>query len=127
MNSITKEIIAIIECAHTKRKKLNIDQTLQIISAYRRVSNDPEMMDKIIFLIKAYSKQEIYSETLTLRQNQIFNLISLDFSSREIAKTLNISEATVSTHRKNINKKLQISGAGTLKHISSLYLQSKLK
>jgi len=88
--NITQEIIAHIEQACSQHQKLNIHQTLKIITAYRTISNDPELIDKIIQLIKIYSKQELYSATLSSRQNQIFNLIGLDFSSKEIANMLSI-------------------------------------
>ncbi|WP_299765416.1 LuxR C-terminal-related transcriptional regulator [uncultured Dokdonia sp.] len=123
--NVTQEIIASIEQACSQHQKLNIHQTLRIITAYRAISNDPELIDKVIHLIRLYSKQEHYSKTLSPRQNQIFNLIGLDFSSKEIADMLAISEATVSTHRKNIIKKLQISGAGTLQKIAYQYLHKK--
>lgn len=123
--NVTQEIIASIEQACSQYQKLNIHQTLKIITAYRTISNDPELIDKILHLIKIYSKQEIYSTSLSPRQNQIFNLIGLDFSSKEIADMLTISEATVSTHRKNMIKKLQISGAGALQKMAYQYLHKK--
>lgn len=123
--NVTQEIIASIEKACSQHQKLNIQQTLKIITAYRTISNDPELIDKIIQLIKIYSKQELYSTTLSPRQNQIFNLIGLDFSSKEIADMLAISEATVSTHRKNMIKKLHISGAGALQKLAYQYLHKK--
>lgn len=123
--NITQEIITRIERACLQHQKLNIHQTLKIITAYRAISNNPELIDKIIHLIRMYSKQEHYSTALSSRQNQIFNLIGLDFSSKEIADMLSISEATVSTHRKNINKKLRISGAGTLQRIAYHYIHKK--
>ncbi|GGG09338.1 hypothetical protein GCM10011344_07370 [Dokdonia pacifica] len=123
--NVTQEIIANIEQACSQHQKLNIHQTLKIITAYRAISNDPELIDKILHLIKIYSKQELYSNALSARQNQIFNLIGLDFSSKEIADMLAISEATVSTHRKNIIKKLQISGTGALQKMAYQYLHKK--
>ncbi|WP_299210284.1 LuxR C-terminal-related transcriptional regulator [uncultured Dokdonia sp.] len=121
----TQKIIANIEQACLQHEKLNIQQTLHIITAYRAISDNPELIDKIIHLIKIYSKQEHYSTILSSRQNQIFNLIGLDFSSKEIATMLAISEATVSTHRKNIIKKLQISGSGALHKIAYVYIHKK--
>ncbi len=123
--NVTQEIIANIEQACSQKQELNIHQTLKIITAYRAISNDPELIDKILNLIKIYSKQELYSNALSARQNQIFNLIGLDFSSKEIADMLAISEATVSTHRKNIIKKLQISGSGALQKMAYQYLHKK--
>lgn len=123
--NITQEIIAYIERACLQHQKLNIHQTLKIITAYREITNHPELIDKVIHLIKMYSKQEQFSSLLSSRQNQIFNLIGLDFSSKEIADMLSISEATVSTHRKNIIRKLQISGAGALQRMAYQHIQER--
>lgn len=121
----TQEIIASIEKASLNKQRLTIQETLKIVATYRTISTDPELIDKIISLIKLYSKQKKYLKTLSPRQNQIFNLIVLDFSTKEIADMLTISEATVSTHRKNIIKKLQISGAGALHKLAYQYLLKK--
>ena len=120
-----QEIVAIIENACLQQQKLNTSQTLEIMTAYRAISNDPELIDKILHLIKIYSKQAYFSSALSSRQNQIFNLIGLDFSTKEIARMLAISEATVSTHRKNIIKKLKLSGTGSLHKIAYQYLHRK--
>jgi len=112
--NITQEIIATIEKACLEKQELNIHQTLKIITAYRNISNNRELIDKIIQHIKLYSTQKKHSKILSTRQNQILNLIGLGFSSKEIASMLSISEATVGTHRRNMIKKLKISGAGGL-------------
>lgn len=121
----SQKIIAIIENACLQQQRLPTSQTLEIITAYRTISTDPELIDRITQLIKIYSKQESFSSLLSSRQNQIFNLIGLEFSSKEIASMLGISEATVSTHRKNIIKKLQLSGMGSLQKIAYHYLHKK--
>ena len=119
---ISKELLTIINQARIENQKLNINQTLKIITAYRAISNNPELIGKLIHLIECYVNEESYSKLLTARQNQIFNLIGLEFSSREIASVLSISEATVSTHRKNIIKKLRLSGKGKLQRIAYEFL-----
>lgn len=43
---------------------------------------------------------------LTPRETQIVNLLLEGFSTKDIAKLLNISMDTVKTHRKNIHRKL---------------------
>ena len=48
------------------------------------------------------------TESLTERQIKILKLISQGFSSKEIAEKLDISYYTVTTHIKNIYKKLQV-------------------
>lgn len=49
------------------------------------------------------------NEILTKRERQIFNLLAKSFTSRQIAEELHISTATVSSHRKNIYKKIDVS------------------
>lgn len=46
------------------------------------------------------------TQKLTYREKQIFDLLDLDFSKKEIAKILGISIKTVRTHTRNINKKM---------------------
>ncbi len=47
-------------------------------------------------------------ETLTEQQSKILKLVSQGFASKEIAKQLDISYYTVTTHIKNIYQKLQV-------------------
>lgn len=51
---------------------------------------------------------------LTLQEKQIIKLISAGQTSQQIANQLNISKTTVDTHRKNINRKLNITSTSTL-------------
>jgi DNA-binding NarL/FixJ family response regulator len=44
-------------------------------------------------------------ELLTEREREILNLIAKEYSNKQIAETLFISERTVETHRKNIFRK----------------------
>jgi DNA-binding CsgD family transcriptional regulator len=48
---------------------------------------------------------------LTAREVEILRLVAKEFSSRQIAEILFISERTVETHRKNILKKTGASGS----------------
>jgi len=123
--NVFQELLATINRATSQNQKLNLHQTLTVITAYRSISSDPELIDKITHLITRYSQQETYSKKLSKRQNQIFNLIGFEFSSKEIADMLNISEATVSTHRKNIIRKLQLSGPGSLQRMAYEFIQFK--
>ena len=52
---------------------------------------------------------DIYS-VLTPTELRVLNLIGQGRSSKNIAELLNVSSQTVATHRKNIRKKLNISG-----------------
>ncbi|MCS6823213.1 MAG: response regulator transcription factor [Cytophagaceae bacterium] len=51
---------------------------------------------------------------LTLRELEIIQLIAKGLKNKEIADLLNISQHTVSTHRKNIFKKLSLNSASEL-------------
>jgi LuxR family transcriptional regulator, transcriptional regulator of spore coat protein len=47
---------------------------------------------------------------LTKREEQVFNLLILNKSTREIANSLNISEKTVRNHISNAMQKLEVKG-----------------
>ncbi len=63
-----------------------------------------------------YDDKYVRKYRLTKRELQILQLISQALSNKEIAKELYISDQTVSVHRKNIMKKLNVSNtAGLIK------------
>jgi DNA-binding CsgD family transcriptional regulator len=51
---------------------------------------------------------------ITCREKQVFNFLSKGFSAKMIANTLNISENTVITHRKNLIHKLKVKNSAEL-------------
>jgi len=75
-------------------------------------------------ILKAFESEEFYvgediknhkSENdfdappfITRREKEIIHLIAKDFSSKQIASELHLSEHTVSTHRRNLRSKLNI-------------------
>ena len=61
-------------------------------------------LDDNLFLRKNFLKYQ----QLTLREKEIVKLVAKGFTSRQIAEILYISKDTVSTHRKNITKKLEL-------------------
>lgn len=68
-----------------------------------------ELSEKLSNLILLESKDdEIRLKDISKREIEIVRLISLGFSNREIAEKLNLSLHTISTHRKNIIRKLKI-------------------
>lgn len=58
---------------------------------------------------------------LTKREREIADYISSGLSNKEIAKKLNISSATIHTHKKNIYKKLNINKVSELVSINEKY------
>lgn len=76
---------------------------------------DYELLPKVIYQLKSIEKQQQFIEdnlskikSLTVREMEIFRLIVNGYCSKEIAIKLFIETSTISTHRKNIIKKLAI-------------------
>ena len=59
-------------------------------------------------------KAQLKKFSLSAQEKQIIRLIIEGKTSKEIASELFISKTTVDTHRKNINKKLEISNSSSL-------------
>ncbi len=76
---------------------------------------DYELLPKVIFQLKNIEKEQKFisnnlnrMQSLTIREMEIFRFIVNGYSSKEIATKLFIEVSTISTHRKNIVKKLHI-------------------
>ena len=105
------------------------------VSAFIQKDTDADSLFKIIsgiqqgncFFEKAKSNPSLASNhniddhfqkshNLTSREMEILKLISIDYTSQQIAQKLFISLNTVDTHRKNMAQKLNVTGkAGLLK------------
>lgn len=64
-------------------------------------------------LLNGQSKDEtsqdgVLISSLTKREAQVLKLVAQQYSTREIAEELHISESTVETHRKNLMKKVKV-------------------
>lgn len=121
--NFTQEIIELIQKAQKADYAVGIQATIAIAQEYRNITDHPELIDKLLSLVVIYDKQKSNIDRLSKRESQVFNLIGMGFTSKVIAVILKISDATVSTHRKNIIKKLKISGVGQLKNVALRYHQ----
>ena len=83
---------------------------------------DKIILKKIIDLAQSIKKDKYYLEKFSNREFEIFGFVGIGLSSKEIAGVLSITESTVSTHRKNIIKKLNLSGVGQLQKIAFQYI-----
>lgn len=54
------------------------------------------------------SQDGVLIRSLTKRELQVLKLVAQQYSTREIASELHISESTVETHRKNLMKKIRV-------------------
>lgn len=78
--------------------ELNFDLLPKVILELDNIKKEQRVIDENI----------IKMNSLTLREMEIFKLIANGYSSKEISIKLYIETSTISTHRKNIIKKLNI-------------------
>lgn len=89
------------------------NSSLQIVlEAIRTVAAGKAYFDKKIHLPSAEKNKS--KSVLSSREKEILGLISRGKTSHEIADQLFIGKSTVDTHRKNMIRKLGLSGAGEL-------------
>jgi DNA-binding NarL/FixJ family response regulator len=124
--NLLQNLLTIFHHARTKERRLNYDDTLALLTSVKEISADKLLVEKVIDLLFISKNKDFKIKNLSKRQTQIFVHIGLGFSSREIGDLLQISESTVSTHRKQIIKKLRLSGAGKLQLTAAQYIQNKL-
>ncbi len=90
-----------------------------IVNAINKVANDEQyytddikekMMQALLNRpIKDKGSQDgVLMTSLTKREKEILKFVAQQYSTREIAEELHISESTVETHRKNLMKKLKV-------------------
>lgn len=83
-----------------------------VLEAIRAVSAGKPYYDKKI-VVETVEKNSSKS-VLSKREREILQLIAKGHTSHQIADTLFIGKSTVDTHRKNMIRKLGLSGAGEL-------------
>ncbi len=89
------------------------NSSLQVVrEAIRSVASGKTYFDKNIHLPTAEKNQS--KSVLSKREKEILGLIARGKTSHEIADELFIGKSTVDTHRKNMIRKLGLSGAGEL-------------
>lgn len=116
--SVLEKILSVLTQAKSEETTLSLEDTLTVFDAVKHISNDKVLIEKAIYLIFLVKNNEPKIEKLTQRENEIFRLIGIGLTSKEIAEMIKISESTVSTHRKKIIKKLELSGSGQLQKLS---------
>ena len=81
------------------------------VCASAKILNDNNEFETVYF--NNFS-QKLLSDGISNRERDIIRLLVLNYSSKEIAKRLNITANTVDTHRRNILKKLKVSSTGEI-------------
>jgi DNA-binding CsgD family transcriptional regulator len=103
----------------TTSKQTALDQHVSVIEKSRKsskllellapVSRDQTKREKLLNALEDYA-------LLTPRENEIMQLVSQGFSSKEIAAKLFISRNTVESHRKHILRKLSVRNSPQMVH-----------
>lgn len=102
--------------AHSTISKNEIPDA--IINAFKTIINGKRYHSDVRSCIDQNDLDRYQEEALTDRENEIVDLIVKGYSSREIAKILNISKWTVDRHRANIRKKLGVGNVVDLVHFA---------
>ncbi|KZE68888.1 two-component system response regulator [Fictibacillus phosphorivorans] len=88
-------------------KNLNTEDMLNGLKAY--AMDEIPMSKEMAFRIwKEFKKDGQAEQSLSVREQEVLQLVAKGHSNKEISKELNISENTVKTHMKNILGKLQL-------------------
>jgi DNA-binding NarL/FixJ family response regulator len=95
-------------------KETPIEELIAVIESKSHVFYQPSTTKKAIPDFDNKDKAQLKKFSLSAQEKQIIRLIIEGKTSKEIASELFISKTTVDTHRKNINKKLEISNSSSL-------------
>lgn len=74
-----QKIISSIEKMKHADTRLSSKETLHVLKSLTKVSAESKLLEKAIYLILLTKKHEIQFDTLSLRENQIFQLIGFAF------------------------------------------------
>ncbi len=88
---------------------LKSDSHTDIMEALKRVEEGKIFLSQNISQMLIHHTEKPNSSSLTPREQEIVKLIVKEYSTKQIAEILFISEKTVETHRKNILKKTETS------------------
>lgn len=96
----------------------------EILQAVKELSEggnyaSPKLKEAWFQSINTSMRGESKNRELTDRETEVFSLIGLGHSAKEIASTLNVSEKTVAAHREQIRKKMNIPNSSKLVHIAT--------
>ena len=117
--STVLQIKEIIKTAHNNGEILNTEDLRQILNSLKPIAKKREALDHLINLLEHLKRRTTHHQQLSKRQQEVLTEIALGRTSNEIATALDISVGTVSTHRKNIIKKLKLSGSGQLQYYAT--------
>jgi len=95
-----------------------------LIDSLQKVMNGERVFSKTVLALlnnrKSHTLEEINSQpvTLTKREQEILELVALEFTTKEIADKLFLSPRTIETHRANVMRKLDVKNSAGLVRFS---------
>lgn len=94
--------------------------TTQLIEGIRKVARGgsfvpPNVAEKLVHKLQ-HPQPELPHQSLTPREFQIFHMLVAGHDINAIARTLSLSNKTISTHKANILKKMDIASTAGLVH-----------
>jgi len=110
-----KDLIKTINDIKQNEKFLSETDMITLLKATKSIVHHNTHINAYLSLLKSVEKNKLSKlSVLTKRELQVLKAIGHGNNSASISKKLNISIHTIETHRKNIRKKLELVGQGTL-------------
>ena len=111
----TDSVIKTLQKIANKNGRLSSVDISKILNAMQHIAEHKENIGTLIYVLETMTPNtELRYQKLTKREQEILHLIGIGKQNIDIAKRLILSTSTIETHRKNIRKKLQITGNGKL-------------
>lgn len=123
-NSQTAEhqLLQLIDQLSKTYKTLNNNELSSVLRATKSIYYNGHLIDFLIHSMKTLVHRTLKDKnTLTKREKQVVLLIGKGLQNTNIASELELSKSTVETHRKNIRKKLKLSGKDNLYAFSLVF------
>lgn len=109
--SAAPELKQLIEQLKKYNKTLDNEEFIKVTKELKSICINNQLIDSMLHSIEILNHTKPQNNTkLTKREVQVLSLIGNGLKSSAIAHKLNLSTATIETHRKNIRKKLQLNG-----------------
>jgi len=116
------KLLTAIALLEQRQLKLNSKELIDILESLKSVYKNPDLLNTIIHsLYTLLGKDLSHKSELTKRENEVILLIGEGFKNSKIAHELNLSTATIETHRKNIRKKLKLKAQDNLLVFAIIY------
>jgi len=110
-----RKLINIVLTLKKEGKTLTMPELMQIMEHLKDISTDKSTIDIMLSSLKTLQHQKLYGkQQLTNREMEVLLKIANGLQNMEIASRLNLSKATIETHRKNIRKKLKLKSKDSL-------------